>query len=161
MSAPPARVRARALAGGARREDGEDGTAVIEFVFLAVLLLIPLVYLVLTLGRLQAASYAVSTAAREGGRAFVTAPAGASPQARADAAAALAFADHGFEGGSVQVRCAASPCLTPDARVDVEAGVDVPLPLVPALVADVIPTRVRISGGYAVTVDRFRAGLAR
>jgi Flp pilus assembly protein TadG len=138
------------------RVAGEEGAALIEFIVLAVVLLIPTIYLVLTVGRLQAASYAVSTAAREAGRAYVTAPRGSSPQARADAAARLAFADHGFDTGRIAVRCAADPCLTPEARVDVDATVDVPLPLVPAFLADAVPTTIRIEGGYGVTVDRFR-----
>ena len=51
----------------------EGGTAVIEFVWLAILMLVPLIYLVLCLARLQAGSYAVTQAARESARAFVTA----------------------------------------------------------------------------------------
>lgn len=138
------------------RAAGESGSAVVEFVFLAVLLLIPVVYLILTLGRVQAASYAVSTAAREAGRAYVTTPTGAAPRARAEAAANLAYADQGFDSGRIRVRCAADPCLTPEARIEVDAEIDVPLPLVPAFLADAIPASVRVSGTYAVTVDRFR-----
>lgn len=139
-----------------RTRGPQDGSAVVEFVFLAVLLLIPTTYLVITVARLQAASYAVSTAAREAGRAYVTAPDGASPQARAQTAADLAFDDHGFDAGRIAVRCAATPCLTPEARVDVDAAVDVPLPLIPAFLADALPATIRIEGTYGVTVDRFR-----
>ncbi|MCA0437040.1 MAG: pilus assembly protein [Austwickia sp.] len=139
-----------------RRDSGEDGSAVLEFVVLAVVLLIPTIYLVLTVGRLQAAAYATSTAARSAARAYVTAPPGSSPQARADAAAGLAFGDHGFDGGHITVRCAAQPCLTPEARVDVTAEVDVPLPLVPDLIADRLPATVRVSAVEGYTVDRFR-----
>lgn len=145
MTAPPA------------RDPGEEGSAVVEFVALAVLLLIPIIYLILTVGRLQAASYAVSTAAREAARAYVTAPPGAAPQARADAAARLSFGDHGFEDGRITVRCAASPCLTPDARVDVDADIDVQLPLLPGFLADAIPASVRVTATHGATVDRFRA----
>ena len=56
-----------------RRGRAEGGSAVVEFVFLAVLLVVPLLYLVMTVSRVQAGSYAASTAAREAGRAFVTA----------------------------------------------------------------------------------------
>ena len=55
-----------------RRHSGEQGSAVVEFVTLGVLLLVPLIYLVLTVARIQAGAYAVSMAAREAGRAFVT-----------------------------------------------------------------------------------------
>ncbi|GAB78377.1 TadE-like protein [Austwickia chelonae] len=138
------------------RRRSEDGSAVVEFVFLVVILLIPLIYLVLTVARLQAASFAVSTAAREAGRAFVTAPRHVSPQARAEAAAELAYADHGLDGGRVTIRCAADPCLSPDARIEVQAAVDVPLPLLPAFLSDAWPLTVRVDGSYGATVDRFR-----
>lgn len=128
----------------------------VEFVFLGVVLLVPVIYLILTTARLQGASYAATAAAREAARAYVSAPKDSSPQARADAAARLAFADQGFEGGRIVVRCAASPCLTPDARVEVTAHLDVDLPLIPAFLADALPSRVAIDSTHAVTVDRYR-----
>ena len=38
----------------------DEGRAIVEFIFLGVLLLLPLVYLVLTAARLQAASFSAS-----------------------------------------------------------------------------------------------------
>ena len=136
----------------------ERGSAVVEFVFLSVLLLIPLVYLVLVLGRLQAGAYAASTAAREAARTFVTASTPADAEPRAQAAAALAFADQGFEGeGTLTLRCDGSPCLRAGGRVDVHARVDVVLPLVPSFARDVVPIVVPVEADQVVTVDRFRA----
>ena len=142
-------------AGGARRDEG--GTAVVEFVVLAVLLLIPLIYLVMVMARLQAGSYAVSQAAREAGRAFVTAGSGAQAPARAEAAARIAFLDHSFEHvGRLDVTCDGTPCLRPDGRVETTATVRVPLPLVPAFVRDVVPLSLPVSASHLSTVDRFR-----
>lgn len=139
----------------ARRDEG--GTAVVEFVVLAVLLLIPLMYLVMVMARLQAGSYAVSQAAREAGRAFVTAESGEHAAARAEAAARIAFLDHSFEDvGRVLVSCDGSPCLRPDGRVETTATVRVPLPLVPAFVREVVPLSVPVSASHLSTVDRFR-----
>ncbi len=141
---------------GRCREDG--GSAVVEFVVLATVLLVPLVYLVLFLGRLQAGSYAVTTAARDAGRAYVTAPEEAEAAARAQAAARIAFADEGYDRiGDLAVTCAASPCLTPGAAVSVVARVDVPLPLIPAFARRALPLRVPVSASYVATVDRFRS----
>ena len=56
----------------------ERGSAVVEFVVLGVLMLVPLIYLVMMMARLQAGSFAVSQAAREAGRAYVTSPVGES-----------------------------------------------------------------------------------
>ncbi|WP_156996416.1 TadE family protein [Knoellia aerolata] len=140
------------------RSRGEEGSAIVEFVFLGVLLLVPMVYLVMSVGRVQAGSYAVTTAAREAGRAFVTAESGEDAAGRAESAAAIAFADQGFAGlGSLQVSCGASPCLTPDARVETTARVRVPLPLVPAFARDVVPLEIPLSASHLSTVDRFRA----
>ncbi len=135
----------------------ERGSAVIEFGFLTVLVLVPLVYLVLLLARIQAGSYAVTLASREAGRAFVTAPAGADAAARAEAAARLAFDDQGFGGhGTIMLSCGASPCLTPEAEVSVTAAVSVPVPLVPGFLVDAVPLSVPVTTTYVGTVDRFR-----
>lgn len=139
-----------------RAPKDERGSAVVEFVVLAVVLLVPLVYLVMTLARLEAAAYAVSAAAREAGRAFVTAADSASGRTRAMAAADLAFADQGFSGGRVTLRCAEDPCLQPEATVEVVSRVVVPLPLVPAFAREVVPLEVPVSSRYVVVVDRFR-----
>ena len=135
----------------------ERGSAVVEFVFLAVLLMVPLFYLVMVLARLQAGAYAVSGAAREAGRAFTTATAPAQAPARAEAAAGVAFSDQGFDGmGSVTIACDGDPCLRPDGRVVATASVTVPLPLVPSVFAGVLPTSIPISATHVATVDRFR-----
>src|SRR6476661_10084103 len=84
----------------------ERGSAVVEFVFLAVLLMVPLFYLVMVMARLQAGAYAVSAAAREAGRAYTTAESPAQGPARAQAAADIAFGDQGFPGlGAVSIGC--------------------------------------------------------
>jgi Flp pilus assembly protein TadG len=140
-----------------RTPRNEQGSAVVEFVVLAVLLLIPLVYLVMMLARVQAGSFAVSQAAREAGRAYVTADDAANAAARAGAAAQIAFLDHSFQdSGRLTVSCDGTPCLRPDGRVETTATVRVPLPLVPSFVRDVIPTSVPVSASHLSTVDRFR-----
>lgn len=142
----------------ASESGGERGSAVVEFVFLTVLLTIPLIYLVLTLARIQAGTYAVSTAAREAGRAHVTAEHTRGAEARALAAAGIAFADQGFppDETSLSLRCDGAPCLRPAGRIEVEARVAVPLPLVPSFARDLVPLEVPISATHVAVVDRFR-----
>lgn len=135
----------------------ERGSAVVEFVVLGVLLLVPLVYLVLTLSRLQAGAYATTQAAREAGRAFVTASDAAMADERARAAARLAFDDQGFPGsGQVTLVCDGDPCLRPEGRVEVRASVAVPLPLVPDVARSVVPLEVPVTASHLSVVDRFR-----
>ena len=132
----------------------EEGSALVEFVVLGVLLLVPLLYLTLMVARVQAGSYAATQAAR----AFMTADTEGETSARASAAAAIAFADHGFPAGdsTLMIACASSPCLTPEARIDITASVRVPLPLIPAFARSVIPLEVPITATHMVVVDRFR-----
>ncbi len=149
----PSRLRSRLA-----RRAPERGSAVVEFVFLGVLLSLPVFYLVVTMARLQAGAYATTAAAREAGRTFVTAPEPGAASARAATAAALAFDDHGFAGqGGVDIGCDRSPCLQPETRVEVEASVEVALPLVPDFMDGAVPTSVTVSAHHVETVDRFTA----
>ena len=134
----------------------ERGSAVVEFVFLTIVVLVPLIYLVMTVGRIQAGTYAVTQASREAGRAFVTAESGENAEARAEAAAAIAFADFGFVG-QIQIGCDGAPCLRPEGRVTTQAEVLVPLPLVPDFARAVVPLQVPVSSTSVSTVDRFRS----
>ncbi|WP_435199483.1 TadE/TadG family type IV pilus assembly protein [Janibacter sp. GS2] len=138
------------------RLSDEGGTAVIEFVWLAILLLVPLIYLVLCLARLQAGSYAVTQGAREAARAFVTAEDDSSAQARARAASDIAFRDQGFaDHGDLTVACSASPCLSPGGSVTTQATVTVPLPLVPSFLGDVVPLEIPVSASQVAPVPEY------
>ncbi|MGI9157874.1 MAG: TadE/TadG family type IV pilus assembly protein [Marmoricola sp.] len=118
----------------ARRRD-EAGTAIIEFVWLTILLLVPLVYIVLAVFDTQRTSYATSTAARSAGRAFVTSPDEASAYARARTAARLAFEDQGIERAPMLLVITCSPrpgnCLSPGSVVVADVRSSVALPLMP------------------------------
>jgi hypothetical protein len=134
----------------------QEGSAIIEFVFLAVLMLVPLFYLVMVLARLQAGAYAVSAASREAGRAYVTAELKEQAPLRAHSAAGLAFTDQGFEReGRIEIECDGSPCLRPKGRIQVKASVLVPMPLVPAFFAEIVPLEIPVSATHLATVDRF------
>ena len=151
------RLRRRLTRRGPGRAD--SGRAIVEFVLLGLLLIVPLFYLVATLGRVQAAAFAVSTASREAGRAYTTAPAGTDPSVRARAAGDLSFADYGFDQHSLSIVCDGTPCLRADGRITVTATVTVPLPFLPDAVADVIPVHYPVSATHVATVARFRAGV--
>lgn len=136
----------------------ERGSALVEVTFLMVILLLPLFYLVATVGRLQAGAYAASAAARESGRAYVTAAEDAAGAGRSVAAAELVFRAHGFESseGQVTVVCATDPCLTPGSLIETSSTVQVALPLVPTFLASAVPTSVTMTGRHTEAVDEFR-----
>ncbi|YAL82464.1 pilus assembly protein [Dermacoccaceae bacterium W4C1] len=139
-----------------RMRGGDEGSAIVEFVFLGVLVTLPVFYLVVALSRVQAGSYAVSMAARESGRTFVTAPQNQVAGARAQEAARLAFSDQGFAGqGSVEISCSANPCLTREATVSTRSRLEVGLPLVPGFLSGIVPTSITVTATHVETVDRF------
>lgn len=136
---------------------GERGSAVVEFVYLGVLMLVPLIYLVMTMSRLQAGAFATTQAAREAGRAFVTAGSALTAEGRARAAARIAFEDQGFGGqGRLTVACDGEPCLRPEGRVETTATVRVPLPLVPSFARGLVPLELPVTARHLSAVDRFR-----
>lgn len=116
-----------------QRRHGDDGSALVEFVYLAVLLLVPLVYVVLTAVAVQRAAFGVTAAARDAGRAYATAGSERLGEARAEAAVRLAMHDQGMSwtGAGRVVVC--NPCdYAPGTRFTVSLRTRVPLPLLPS-----------------------------
>jgi hypothetical protein len=75
--------------------------------------------------------------------------------ARADSAAGLAFADQGFASeGRIVIGCDGTPCLWPEGRVRITATLLVPMPLVPAFFAGIVPMQIPVSATHVATVDR-------
>jgi Flp pilus assembly protein TadG len=141
-----------------RRDDA--GSAVVEFVTLGVLLLVPVVYLVIALGRVQAGAFAAEGAAREAARVFSAAPDQPTAERHAHAAVRLALHDQGFRevdpAQALAVHCEQDPCLQPQAQVRVRVQVDVVLPGVPRFIDVLVPTRVPVRAEAVAVVDRFR-----
>lgn len=137
--------------------ESERGSAMVEFLGVALILLIPLVYLVVTLGRVQAAAFAAEGAAKDAVRAVVTAESAAAGAARAEAAVGIALADQGFdrESGALGLECSATPCLTPGGAVSAVVRVEVPLPLVPDVVRGWVPLSLPVAASRTGTVDRY------
>ena len=155
----PRTLLTRRLGGNKAAQQPDAGTAIIEFCFLAVLLLIPLAYVVLTVFRLQSAAYGVSSAAREAGRIFVTSDPDTAG-ARALSAAEVAMTDHGqvLARESVRITCSEpGDCLRPEGTVRVAVQHRVALPLVPDFFDAVVPTSVTVSAEHLEYVDRVRA----
>jgi hypothetical protein len=151
----PMRVR-RVIAGG------ESGNAIVEFVFVAVLILVPTVYLVTAVAAVGRNRTAVTQAAREAGRAFATSDSTADGLARVQAAARLALADEGLPDDA-RVRFVAvadacdgtpiAPVLAPRAEFAICVTRQAELPGIPTLLAGRGITTV---GRYIVHVDDFR-----
>lgn len=140
------------------RDSREEGSAAIEFVALGLLLMLPVAYLVLILGRVQAASFAADGAAREAARAFITAANDAEGQERAAMSAELALKDQGFSSsdGTLRIGCSQVSCLVPGERVTAQVEVSARFPWLPAGLADALRAQVVVSASQVEIVDEFR-----
>lgn len=115
---------------------GESGSAMIEFVFLVLLLLVPLVYLVVASSQLQAASYAAVGAADHAAKVFVSASNPTAGKAAAQDAIAVALGNMGIAASRAEVDyfCSAT-CLSPGSTVTVSVRIATVLPFLPDGVA--------------------------
>lgn len=87
-----------------RADDGaEDGNALIEFVVLGILTLVPLIYLVVAAFTVERNVFAVTQAAREAGRAYAEAGNDDSGRTAARSAVDLALSDQKVSSSGVRV----------------------------------------------------------
>ena len=115
------------------RRGDDRGTATVEFIWMSLLLLVPLVYVLIAVFDTQRAAYGVSAASRSAALAFLQSSDAVAGEHRARAAADAALADQGVEGADVQVTClpAASACFEPGSSVRVVVRATQRLPLTP------------------------------
>ena len=142
----------------------EAGSAIVEFVFIALVVFLPLVYVVAGFSAVQRGVFAATEAAREAGRALGTAPDPVTGQARAEAAVAIAVEDQSVEATDVRLAyapvgagCEAAgsylPALTPGEEFSVCVTVTVRIPLLPEFVVANTAT-----GQFVVERDRYVDG---
>lgn len=134
----------------------ERGTALIEVTWLAILLMVPLVYVVLAVYDVQRHAFAATAAARAAGRAFVLAPDATAAASRACAVAALG--DQRVDPRAVRVDIACQPagsCLAPGSVVVVDVHTQVRLPLMPDVLGDGAPS-IRVDAAHTVPYGSFR-----
>lgn len=114
-------------------KDSERGSAVIEFLALAVLLLIPAVWFLVAVAQIQAANYAAVGAADQAAKMYATGSADAQTRAqRSEAAIHMALADFDIDPDQAHIsRFCPENCEDPGAVVGFTVEVNVPLPLVP------------------------------
>ena len=124
---------------------GERGSALVEFTFIAIVVFVPLVYIVAGFSAVQRGVFASTAAAREAGRAMGTAPDPVTGEARALRAAQLAVEDQHVEATDVRLSYAPAgascdggagytPTLTPGEEYSVSVTVTVRIPLLPEFI---------------------------
>jgi hypothetical protein len=141
--------------------DKEAGNAIVEFAFLGVLLLVPLVYAVIAALSVEGAAYAVTAASRDAGRVYVRE--GADDRAFDDAfaAARVAMRDHDLSltRDQLHITCQFDPCATAGGEVHVVIDSRVDLPLLPSI-GQKTPS-IAVHGRHDEVIDCFAAGVAQ
>ena len=147
-----------------RRLSEEGGSALVEFVFITLVVLVPLIYIVAGFSAVQRGVFASTAAAREAGRAIGTAPDPTTGQQRALRAAELAVEDQSVDVTDLRLAyapagadCAAAggyaPTLAPGEEFSVCVTVTVRIPLLPEFVDANTAT-----GQFVVERDRYIDG---
>ena len=169
------RLRPAALMAATRRalervrRSGDDGGAIVEFLGVTVLLLVPIVYGVVAIAHVQAASYAAEGASRAAASGAALAArdawdAGASDarafavaQGRAQAVVDLAREDFGLDGtGIVELACEPG-CAAPDGQLVADVRIAVTLPGIPRLITEMLPLEITVEASGTAGLDTWDA----
>jgi len=137
----------------------ERGSALVEFIWLGLLLLIPLVYVLLSVFAAQSAAFGADAASRAAGRAFMLSASQGKAFAAAEGAARVALADQGIHADRMDLSVFCSPdpdrCLSSGSTVTVVVTVQQPLPLVPSMLGGNAPT-IRLTSTHVEPYGTFR-----
>lgn len=135
----------------------ETGTAPLEFILGGLLLLVPLVYLVVSLGLIQEQSLGVESGARHIARAVATAPDADAARQRAEAVAHAIADEYGVAPDELTVEMTCRPagdCPRPGATLVVTVATRVSLPLAPPVLDIDRLASVPVSATSAAKVSR-------
>lgn len=139
-------------------ENRELGSASLEFITAGLLLLIPIIYLVLSVSVVQAATLATEGAARHAARVFIDAGDVNSANLRAQSAVTSTLEDYGIpiSVSEVRIQCQnPAKCLQPGSAVHVSVQSAVTLPGIPAVLGLDQLTRVNLKSDSTMIVSRF------
>lgn len=133
----------------------EEGNAVVEFIWLGLILLVPLVYILIAVFDVQRGAFGVNAAARAAGRAYTLADNVQQAEERARAAARVALDDQGIEGPfSLEIDCSPRPCLSPGSVTTMRISAQVVLPLAPEVFGGDRPS-FRVESVHRVPVGKY------
>ena len=141
------------------RRRSEQGSALVELSWLGILLLVPLLWIVVSVFDVQRGAFGVSGAARAAGRAYALAPTDAEGRQRANAAARQALEDQGVHGAPVSVTITCSPyphdCHSGTSVITVRVASRVDLPLLPSVLGGRAPS-FALDATHTVPIGQFQ-----
>jgi Flp pilus assembly protein TadG len=139
--------------------DAEHGSAALEFILVGLILLVPLVYLVVALGLIQAQSLGAEAGARQIARTVSLSTDAATARVGADRVLASVVGEYGIDPKTVDVALACVPssssCPRAGSTVIVTVRARIPLPLVPAVLGLDRLASIPIEASAAQKVSRF------
>ncbi|WP_235186038.1 TadE/TadG family type IV pilus assembly protein [Microbacterium oleivorans] len=139
--------------------DDERGSAALEFIVGGVVLLVPIVYLIVTLGIIQSHALGVESASRHVARAVASAESVEDADARAATVLDSLVREYDIDEESldVDVSCVgqAKACPAAGATVRVTVASSVPLPLVPPVLGLDEAARVGVESSSVQKVSRY------
>jgi Flp pilus assembly protein TadG len=137
----------------------DTGSAALEFILVGLLLLVPVVYLIVSLGLIQGQSLGVEAGARHIARTVSQATDAASARAEAARVLDAVVAEYGIDPASVDVaitcRPATATCPEAGATVVVTVAARVTLPLVPPVLGLERLASIPVDASAAQKVSRF------
>jgi hypothetical protein len=126
-----------------RRRD-ERGSALVELGWLGILLLVPMLWILVSVFEVQRGAFGVSAAARSAGRAYALAATDAEGERRARAAAEQVMADQGLADVPLVLEFSCdspgSSCHSGGAVVTVRVDTRIDLPLLPDVLGGGAPS---------------------
>ncbi|GAA1833283.1 hypothetical protein [Agromyces salentinus] len=143
--------------GGANPLAEESGSASLEFLTVGLLLLVPIVYLVLSVAAIQAGAFAVEGAARHAARIVADGGGSGDDAAAVDRAVRMILDDYGVDDAAARVAilCETPACDRAGERVEVTVSARIPLPLVPDVFGSQPVASVPVDAMVTQTVSRF------
>lgn len=140
-------------------DDPERGSAALEFIVVGLVLLVPVVYLIVTLGLVQGQSLGAEAAARHIARAVATAAGTAEADESAELVLASVVDEYDLDPRAVDVtlscRPAGTSCPAAGATLIVTVRTAARLPLVPPVLGLDQVARIPIEASAAQKVSRF------
>ena len=126
---------------------GERGSATVEFLVVAVGLLVPLVAVSTTLAQVASAEFAATAIARQGIRALTRSESVSVGLARARGEARLTLSDHGLDTATwdLDLACSVADCLRRGAIDTLSVTVRIPLTFLPSLPGIAVPNSVTVT----------------
>ena len=137
----------------------ERGSALVELTWLGLLLLVPMLWIVLSVFEVQRGAFGVSGAARAAGRAYALAPDDTVGRARAEAAARQALADQGLAEAPLRLQVSCTPypanCHSGTSLITVRVLSRVDLPLMPDALGGEAPS-FALEASHTVPIGQFQ-----